>query len=67
MMVLTVMFFVFSCVLSLTPENRRKPRRRTSRFCLTANHFNNPMIAYIAPVIAFVAITKSFPGHYGRA
>ena len=35
MMVLTVMFFVFSCVLSLTPENWRKPRRRTSRFCLT--------------------------------
>ncbi len=29
-----------------------------------ANHFNTPVIAYMAPVIAFIAITKSFLGHY---
>ncbi len=46
MMVLTVMFFVFSCVLSLSPADRRRRKSRTSRFCLTsANHFNAPIIA----------------------
>jgi serine transporter len=29
-----------------------------------ANHFNNPTIAFVAPLIAFVAIAKSFLGHY---
>lgn len=29
-----------------------------------ANHFNTPVIAYIAPFIAFIAISKSFLGHY---
>lgn len=45
MMVLTVMFFVFSCVLSLSPADWRRRKSRTSRFCLTANHFNAPIIA----------------------
>ncbi len=35
MMVLTVMFFVFSCVLSLSPADLAEAKRRTSRFCLT--------------------------------
>ncbi|BBU81542.1 hypothetical protein EIMP300_29420 [Escherichia coli] len=36
MMVLTVMFFVFSCVLSLTPADLAAAgKSRTSRFCLT--------------------------------
>ena len=29
-----------------------------------ANHFSNPTIAFAAPLIAFVAISKSFLGHY---
>ena len=29
-----------------------------------ANHFNTQVIAYIAQVIAFIDITKSFLGHY---
>jgi len=29
-----------------------------------ANHFSNPTIAFMAPLIAFVAIAKSFLGHY---
>lgn len=65
MMVLTVMFFVFSCVLSLSPENLAEAKAQNiSILSYLANHFNNPMIAYIAPVIAFIAITKSFLGHY---
>ena len=29
-----------------------------------ANHFNTPMMAWLAPIVAMVAITKSFLGHY---
>ncbi|VDR27956.1 Serine transporter [Raoultella terrigena] len=29
-----------------------------------ANHFNAPLIAWMAPIIAMIAITKSFLGHY---
>lgn len=29
-----------------------------------ANHFNAPIIAWMAPIIAMIAITKSFLGHY---
>ncbi|MCX2957358.1 HAAAP family serine/threonine permease [Serratia symbiotica] len=65
MMVLTVMFFVFSCVLSLSPENLAEAKTQNiSILSYLANHFNSPMIEYIAPIIAFVAITKSFLGHY---
>ncbi|BFO09301.1 hypothetical protein GGER_18110 [Serratia rubidaea] len=65
MMVLTVMFFVFSCVLSLSPADLAEAKAQNiSILSYLANHFNNPMIEYIAPVIAFVAITKSFLGHY---
>nr|VXZ81072.1 Serine transporter [Klebsiella pneumoniae] len=35
MMVLTVMFFVFSCVLSPLRQTWRRRKSRTSRFCLT--------------------------------
>jgi serine transporter len=65
MMVLTVMFFVFSCVLSLSPENLMQAKAQNiSILSYLANYFNNPFIAYAAPVIAFIAITKSFLGHY---
>ncbi|QBH95579.1 HAAAP family serine/threonine permease [Limnobaculum zhutongyuii] len=65
MMVLTVMFFVFSCVLSLSPADLAAAKAQNiSILSYLANHFNTPVIAYIAPVIAFIAITKSFLGHY---
>jgi len=65
LMVLTVMFFVFSCVLSLSPENLAQAKaQNVSILSLLANHFNNPLIAFLAPLVAFVAITKSFLGHY---
>ncbi|GKX58815.1 HAAAP family serine/threonine permease [Leminorella grimontii] len=65
MMVLTVMFFVFSCVLSLSPADLAEAKAQNiSILSYLANHFQTPVIAYIAPVIAFVAITKSFLGHY---
>ncbi|MDX7991490.1 HAAAP family serine/threonine permease [Xenorhabdus littoralis] len=65
MMVLTVMFFVFSCVLSLSPENLAEAKAQNiTILSYLANHFRVPMIEYVAPLIAFIAITKSFLGHY---
>lgn len=65
MMVITVMFFVFSCVLSLSPAELAQAKAdNISILSYLANKFQNPLIAYLAPMIAFVAITKSFLGHY---
>ncbi|MGE9550629.1 HAAAP family serine/threonine permease [Erwinia amylovora] len=65
MMVVTVMFFVFSCVLSLSPENLAEAKAQNiSILSYLANHFDTPLMAWMAPIIAMVAITKSFLGHY---
>lgn len=65
LMVLSVMFFVFSCVLSLSPQDLMLAKQQNiSILSYLANHFHTPVIAYVAPVIAFVAISKSFLGHY---
>ncbi|KTD36156.1 serine transporter [Legionella nautarum] len=65
MMVVTVMFFVFSCVLSLSPQDLALAKKQNiSILSYLANHFHTPTIAYIAPIIAFIAIAKSFLGHY---
>ncbi|MCO7260407.1 HAAAP family serine/threonine permease [Dickeya zeae] len=65
MMVLTVMFFVFSCVLALSPSDLMEAKTQNiSILSYLANHFNNPVMGYLAPVIATIAISKSFLGHY---
>ncbi|MGM3184661.1 HAAAP family serine/threonine permease [Dickeya oryzae] len=65
MMVLTVMFFVFSCVLALSPSDLMEAKAQNiSILSYLANHFNNPVMGYLAPVIATIAISKSFLGHY---
>ncbi|MGY2289367.1 aromatic amino acid transport family protein [Pseudomonas sp. SDO528_S397] len=65
MMVLTVMFFCFSCVLALSPADLAQAKAQNiSILSYLANHFQTPVIAYAAPLIALVAITKSFLGHY---
>ncbi|ALB56012.1 HAAAP family serine/threonine permease [Cronobacter universalis] len=65
MMVVTVMFFVFSCVLSLSPENLAEAKAQNiTILSYLANHFNVPVIAWVGPIIAIIAITKSFLGHY---
>ncbi|MFT4059391.1 MAG: HAAAP family serine/threonine permease [Legionella sp.] len=65
MMVFSVMFFVFSCVLSLSPQDLLEAKQQNiSILSYLANHFKTPLIAYLAPIIAFIAITKSFLGHY---
>ncbi len=65
MMVATVMFFAFSCVLSLSPANLLEAKQQNIPILsYLANHFNTPLLAYAAPIVAFVAICKSFLGHY---
>lgn len=65
LMVFSVMFFVFSCVFSLSPQDLLQAKQQNiSILSYLANHFKTPLIAYIAPFIAFIAIAKSFLGHY---
>lgn len=65
LMVITVMFFVFSCVLSLSPADLHAAKAQNiTILSYLANHFQVPVIAWLGPIIAIVAITKSFLGHY---
>ncbi|MCO8163096.1 HAAAP family serine/threonine permease [Pseudomonas sp. 21LCFQ010] len=65
LMVLMVLFFVFSCVLTLSPAQLAEAKAQNlSVLSYLANHFQNPTIAFAAPLIALVAISKSFLGHY---
>ena len=65
LMVVVVLFFVLSCVLSLSPVQLAEAKAQNlSILSYLANHFDNPVIAWLSPIIAFVAITKSFLGHY---
>ncbi|MDG6894385.1 serine/threonine transporter [Volucribacter amazonae] len=60
-----VMFFVFSCVLTLTPQELALAREQNiSILSFLANKFDNPYISYFGPLVAFLAITSSFFGHY---
>lgn len=60
-----VMLFVFSCVLSLTPEELAAAKTQNiSILSFLANKFENPYISYLGPFVAFLAITSSFFGHY---
>lgn len=65
MMVVTVMFFVLSCTFSLSPKDFALAKaENVSILSYLANHFQSPIFTYVAPIVAFVAITKSFFGHY---
>ncbi|HDR1022881.1 TPA: HAAAP family serine/threonine permease [Pasteurella multocida] len=60
-----VMFFVFSCVLSLSPAELAEAKAQNiSILSFLANKFDNPYISYLGPLVAFLAITSSFFGHY---
>jgi serine transporter len=65
MMVLVVLFFVFSCVFSLSPQELADAKARNiSILSYLGNKFDNPLMALLTPAVAFVAITKSFFGQY---
>lgn len=65
MMVTVVLFFVISCAFCLTPQQLAEAKSQNiSILTYLANHFNTPVMAWVAPCIAFIAIIKSFLGHY---
>ncbi len=60
-----VMLFVFSCVLTLTPADLIQAKEENiSILSFLANKFENPFISYLGPLVAFLAISSSFFGHY---
>lgn len=65
MLLIFVMFFVFSCVLCLSPAELAEARAQNIPvLSYFANKLDNPFISYGGPLIAFLAISSSFFGHY---
>lgn len=59
----SVLFFVVSCVMSLSQAEMALARTdNISVLSALANKFSNPMIAYVGPLIAILAMSKSFLG-----
>ena len=60
-----MLIFVFSCVLALSPEQLAQAKEQNvSVLSYLANATDNPFIATLGPLVAFVAITSSFLGHF---
>jgi len=65
LMVSTVLFFVISCVLSLSSNDLVLAKdENISILSFIALHQDNLIFFYVAPIIALIAISKSFLGHY---
>lgn len=65
MLVGFVMLFVFSCVLSLSPEQLAEAKvQNLPILSYLANVNSSPFVSYFGPVVAFLAIVSSFFGHY---
>ncbi|MED7788060.1 aromatic amino acid transport family protein [Francisella sp. 19X1-34] len=65
LMIVTVVIFVFSSMLTLRPDDLALAKQQNvSILSFLADHFNNPLLKYIAPLIALIAMSKSFFGHY---
>lgn len=65
MLIAFVLLFVFSCVLALSPQQLAEAKaQNVSVLSYLANATDNPFIATLGPLVAFVAITSSFLGHF---
>lgn len=65
MLVGFVMLFVFSCVLSLSPQQLADAKAQNLPILsYLANVHNSGFVSYFGPLIAFIAIVSSFFGHY---
>src|SRR5699024_2838865 len=65
LMVVTVMFFVVSCALALSPEQLSQAAdENLPILSYVANHFGTPFFSILVPIVAFVAMSKSFFDHY---
>ncbi|MCW8327307.1 septum formation protein [Photobacterium sp. SDRW27] len=60
-----VMFFVFSVVLSLSPEQLAMAQEQNiSVLSYLANEHDSVLISLMGPMVAFAAITSSYFGHF---
>ncbi|SKA27781.1 serine/threonine transporter [Consotaella salsifontis] len=65
MLLIFVMFFVLSCIMSLTPAQLAEAKSQNiAVLSYLANQFDSPVISYFGPAVAFTAIVTSFFGHY---
>lgn len=65
MLVGFVMLFVFSCVLSLSPEQLGEAKAQNLPILsYLANVHASGFVSYFGPIIAVIAIVSSFFGHY---
>ena len=65
MLLVFIMFFVFSCILCLDSADFVAAREANIPILsYFANKLDNPIVAYGAPLVAFLAIATSFFGHY---
>lgn len=57
--------FVLSCALCLSSADLAEAKRQNvSILSFLANYIDTPLIAYVGPFVATIAIAKSFLGHY---
>lgn len=60
-----VMFFVFSMILSTSPAMMIEAQKNNVDVLTTISlNFNQPLLVYIPPIIAFLAIASSYFGHF---
>ena len=65
MLMAFVMFFVFSVVLSMSPEQLAEAQAQNiSVLSYLANVHESPLISLMGPLVAFAAITSSYFGHF---
>lgn len=65
MLVSFVLLFVFSCVFALSGEQMLAAKEaNVSILSYLANAFNSPILGALGPLVAFIAITSSFFGHF---
>jgi serine transporter len=65
LLIVFVLLFVFSCVLSLSTEQMAQAKaQNVSILSYLANITDNAFIATLGPLVAFIAITSSFLGHF---
>lgn len=65
MTISVVLFFVYSCTLSVTASDLALAKEQNLPILsFLANKFDMPLFAIAAPIVAIVAVTKSFLGHY---
>lgn len=65
MLLVFIMFFVFSCVMSLSPEQLLEAKNENlTILSYLANVYDSQIINILGPLVALVSIVSSFFGHY---